>query len=73
MLNSCFPSVDVEQIGSVIISPLGQADKMIWRGTPSGLFTVKSAYHMEMQRLSQERVRVWASLEVEMFGRLFGI
>jgi hypothetical protein len=39
----------------MIISPLGQDDKMIWKGTPLGLFTVKSAYHMEMQRISQER------------------
>jgi len=31
LLNRCFPSADVEMIGSVIISPLGQDDKMEMR------------------------------------------
>ncbi|GLT71410.1 hypothetical protein SLA2020_434310 [Shorea laevis] len=34
-------------------SPLGQSDYLVWRGTATGVFTVKSAYHMakEGQRL----------------------
>ncbi|XP_062167009.1 uncharacterized protein LOC133873305 [Alnus glutinosa] len=55
LLQNCFSQEEVERIGNVIISPLGQDDKIIWKGTPSGLFTVKSAYHMEMWRISRER------------------
>lgn len=35
LLQNCFSQEEVEQIGNVIISPLGQGGKMIWKGTPS--------------------------------------
>jgi hypothetical protein len=50
-----FPPEEVARIRSVILSPLWQPDKIIWQGIQSRCFNVKSAYHMEMRRLAQER------------------
>lgn len=57
LLHSLFDSEDAACIGSVIISPLWQPDKLIWRGTPSRLFSIKSAYHMEIDE--EARPRKW--------------
>jgi hypothetical protein len=55
LINSLFDMEDTARIGSVILSPLRQSDKLIWKGTPSMFFFVKSAYHLEMKRLVQEK------------------
>jgi hypothetical protein len=31
----------------MVPSPMGQPDFLVWRGSTNGVFTVKSAYHME--------------------------
>jgi hypothetical protein len=52
----------------MILSPLGQPDKLVWMGNSSGCFSVKSVYHMEMSKRlatrgessnSQENSEVW--------------
>lgn len=37
----------------MIPSPLHASDSMFWQGTSQGTFTVRSAYHMAMQRKAQ--------------------
>jgi hypothetical protein len=54
LIQQIFNPKEVAQIGRVLLSPLKQPTKIIWRGTPSGIFTVRSAYHLEMRR-TQER------------------
>jgi hypothetical protein len=54
LLHRLFAPEDVACIGSVVISPLGQLDKLIWTGMHSGIFSVKSACHMEVKRKAQE-------------------
>jgi len=55
LIHRLFEPGEARDIGSVVISPLRKRDAMIWRGSPSGLFTVRSAYHMEVKRRSQEQ------------------
>jgi hypothetical protein len=38
-----------------VISHLLKKGKIIWTGSPSSIFTVRSAYHMEMRRRAQEQ------------------
>jgi hypothetical protein len=45
----------VGQICSLVLSPLGHSDKVVWQGTKHGFFSVKSAYHLEMQHRNQTR------------------
>jgi hypothetical protein len=33
----------------MVVSPLGQLDQVEWQGTKHGLFSMKSAYYLEMQ------------------------
>ncbi|XP_062155083.1 uncharacterized protein LOC133863104 [Alnus glutinosa] len=59
------------QICNLVLSPLGSADQIVWQGTKHGLFSVKSAYHLEMQHRKQSRgessktglvERIWKTL-----------
>jgi hypothetical protein len=68
---SIFGPSDVARIGSIILSPLRQPDRLVCCGTPSGIFTVKSAYYQEKKRIAQtegecsgteEREDVWKIL-----------
>lgn len=52
LLNEIFSPEEVMRICSVIPSPLHAADSLFWQGTSQGVFTVKSAYHMALQRKS---------------------
>jgi hypothetical protein len=55
LIHRLFDPGEAADIGSVVISPLLKKDKIIWRGSPSGVFTVRSAYHMKMRRRAQEK------------------
>jgi hypothetical protein len=46
--------MDAAKICSVVPSPLSQEDKLIWTGLKKGCFTVRSAYHLEMERRIQD-------------------
>ncbi|XP_062165085.1 uncharacterized protein LOC133871676 [Alnus glutinosa] len=55
LIQRIFDHGEVAQIDRVLPSPLKQPDKLIWRGTPSSIFTAKSAYNLEVRRRSQEQ------------------
>lgn len=46
LLATLFNAEEIEAIQSVPLSCTNRPDKVIWRGSANGLFTVKSAYHM---------------------------
>jgi hypothetical protein len=53
LLYKIFTPDKAEQICSVIPSPLHASESVFWQGTSQGMFTVRSAYHMAMQRKAQ--------------------
>lgn len=55
LIRASFTNSEVEAICSMVLSPLGQPDKLICLGNSIWCFPVKSAYHMEMTRRSQDR------------------
>ena len=46
LIREVFPEDEAQRICSMALSPLGQKDKIVWAGTKTGIFTVRSAYHM---------------------------
>ncbi len=51
LVRSCFSPVDVEHILHYPLHPLQPADVLIWWGTSSSKFTIKSAYHSALSVL----------------------
>jgi hypothetical protein len=45
LIREVFPEDEVRRICSMVLSPLGQKDKIVWAGTKKGIFTVHNAYH----------------------------
>ena len=46
LIREIFPEEEAKRIYSMVLSPLGKADQVVWAGTKKGIFTVCSAYHM---------------------------
>jgi hypothetical protein len=55
LLNYIFSINEASIISNIPLSRYGHKDKMIWRGTTTGDFTVRSAYHMEKERSDANR------------------
>jgi hypothetical protein len=49
LVESIFQKEEAELIKNIPLSPLGPKDCKIWRCTANGEFSVRSAYHMEME------------------------
>jgi hypothetical protein len=45
-LEDLFAVEEVEATASIPLSCTNQEDRMIWRGSTNGIFSVKSAYHL---------------------------
>jgi hypothetical protein len=46
LIREIFPEDEAKRICSMVVSPLGQKDQIVWAGTKKGIFTVRSAYHL---------------------------
>ena len=46
MIKEIFLEEEAKRICTMVISPLGQKDRVVWAGTKKGNFSVRSAYHM---------------------------
>jgi hypothetical protein len=53
LIEQIFPQEIVEKICSLPICPRSQEDRLVWAGTKLGTFSVRSAYHLEMERRSR--------------------
>jgi ribonuclease HI len=49
LLEQIFSREDLQAIQSIPLSATDQADALIWRGTAKGIFTVRSAYHIQKE------------------------
>jgi hypothetical protein len=47
LLHDIFYPIDARRIQAIPLSPLAEEDSIAWLGTKNGMFSVKSAYHME--------------------------
>jgi hypothetical protein len=47
LIQKVFWPEEVKSICGMVLSPMGQPDFLVWRGSTNGVFTVKSAYHIE--------------------------
>ncbi|KAF5475420.1 hypothetical protein F2P56_007226, partial [Juglans regia] len=50
LVNQIFDGAEAEAIIRIPISSLNSKDKLIWKGTHTGCFSVRSAYHMMKER-----------------------
>jgi hypothetical protein len=55
LIKNIFSEETVDRICSIPINPRFHEDKLIWRGTKKGGFSVRSAYHLEMERRDREK------------------
>jgi hypothetical protein len=67
LIQTIFEPWEAGQIYNLVLSPLGHADQVVWQGTKHGLFSVKSAYHLEMQHRNQSRGESSKTGQVERF------
>jgi ribonuclease HI len=53
-IQAIFEKEEAEIICNIPLSKNDQPDKLVWRATPSGNYTVKSAYYLEKERIRRE-------------------
>jgi hypothetical protein len=64
----------LEEVNAILKIPISpqREDVVVWRDTPKGLFTVKSAYHVAMRRAQQLQAESSSNgVRVEVWGRLW--
>jgi ribonuclease HI len=55
LIQSIFVDEDADLICNLPLSRYNQPDRLIWQATSSGEFTVRSAYHFEIERLERQK------------------
>lgn len=55
LIQKVFNPEDASRISSLTLSPSGQPDRLVWIGNSNGKYSVKSAYHLEKERLSRNQ------------------
>jgi hypothetical protein len=55
LITEIFTQEEAEIICKIPLSRYGQQDVMCWRGTSTGEFTVRSAYHMDKEHKVRDR------------------
>jgi hypothetical protein len=55
LLEQIFPEEMVEQICNIPISPRQIKDRLVWAGTKNGLFSVRSAYNLDLELLDRQK------------------
>jgi hypothetical protein len=70
-LDNLFHPKEVNAILKVPIRP-HREDEIVWRDTPNGVFTVKSAYHGAMRRALQEQLKALQMALVMKCGKGYG-
>jgi hypothetical protein len=66
LVRCCFLTIDASHILKFPLQPTLSRDVLIWWGTISGKFTVKSAYHVAFSRIS-DHAAVGGSNDSDMF------
>ena len=56
LLDQMFTKEEILAILSIPISHSNQEDKQIWRGTAAGIFSIKSAYHIQKEKVLATKV-----------------
>lgn len=55
LIHEIFLEHEAKLICSMPLSRYSQDDQLIWRGTSNGIFTIRSAYHMDMEMKAMKK------------------
>jgi hypothetical protein len=67
VIQSIFKKDEAELICNIPLSKNSQPNKLVWRATSSGIFTVKSAYYLEKERIRRENGECFGGKGWEVF------
>lgn len=63
LIHSIFEPSEADRICCMALSPLRHPDKLIWKGSNDGIFSVKSAYNLELNRRKMETCECSSTME----------
>jgi len=69
LIQAIFYVEEAARICSLVISPLKHDDKLVWTSSKNGCFSVRSAYHLEMNRRVQEKGKSSKTREIPAFWK----
>lgn len=72
MLRNLFSEKEVAGILSLPISSLGMKDRLIWKHTPHGQFSVKSGYKITKEKRLKETREEGSSIKADDERKLWG-
>ena len=55
LISEIFLKDEARMIKSIPLSPFSAEDRLIWHGTKNGIFLVRSAYFLEMDKMASQR------------------
>jgi hypothetical protein len=70
LINALFSPTEAAKVCSVVPSPMSQEDKLVWPGSKNGCFTVRSAYHLEMDTRVQVTGEASNSGKIQHFWKI---